>query len=268
MRHAEPGTVRRLPYYPVLSILRCPVGCVSAILRALSNAMAADNPSAPNTTLRSRWLPIGVLLVLVCATTAAAISGNHLRFNDELEYDSLANSLLHAHNYALRGAPTGWWPPGYPFAVAAAYSLFDAPVSAKILNAICLALAVFAAARLAQRIHIRSSSIVPYVALCYPVLLYTASALYPQMLGCLLLTSVMVLISANPLSLAATALAGLLYGLLCLTIPAFLVLLPLLLAFIFLADGVAFLKRSFLKACIVAIMTVVTISPWTMAVSI
>src|ERR1700733_8614359 len=186
--------------------------------------------------LRPRMLLLGILLILIGGATLAVKSGDSFRFDDELRYHDLAHSLLHNHAYATQGgAPTAWWPPGYPFAISGVYAVWDRPLAAKFLNVACLALAVFGAALLAGRQHRNGILVTPYMALCYPIFFYTASCLYPQTLGSLLLVIVIGIVSNPPFSRAGAVLAGLTYGLLCLTIPAFMLLLPLVLVFIMLA---------------------------------
>ncbi|MGO9993186.1 MAG: hypothetical protein ACLPTF_11835 [Steroidobacteraceae bacterium] len=213
--------------------------------------------------LRSRTLMLGILLIVLGATTVAVRSGEAFRYDDELRYHDLANSILHKHAYATQsGNPTAWWPPGYPILLSAAYAVLDRPMAAKILNVVCLTLAVFAAALLARRQNHNGMLISPYIALCYPILFYTASCLYPQSVGCLLLIVVVGLISSESLTRAGSVLAGILYGALCLTIPAFLMLLPLCAAFIVIS-GRNDSKRSLIKACIFAVGTVIVLVPWT-----
>jgi 4-amino-4-deoxy-L-arabinose transferase-like glycosyltransferase len=214
--------------------------------------------------IRARPLLIGIFLILAAGFAIAVISGDKLRYDDELRYHILADSVLHKHVYeSVDGVPTAWWPPGYPVAISAAYAIVDRPLSAKFLNVICLALATLAAAVLARRQHYNGMLIAPYLALCYPILLYTASTLYPQTLGSLLILWVIYLVSADTLTRTKAAAAGFVYGLLCLTIPAFLMLFPLVLAFI-VFDRRDRLKQRLTKAAIVAAVAFMTVVPWTL----
>lgn len=218
--------------------------------------------SASPAAVHSRSLRIGLLLIAVCATIVVVGSGDRLRFDDEFRYQELANSLLQRHAYAAPdGTPTAWWPPGYPFAVSAVYALWHRPLAAKLLNVLCLTLAVYTAALLARRLYRNASSLTPYMALCYPIFLYVAGTLYPQLLGSLLFLCALALLSSDSLSRARAATAGLVYGLLCLTVPAFLLLLPLVLIYIALGTH-ASLRETLVKAGIVAAMTALTLSPW------
>jgi hypothetical protein len=212
----------------------------------------------------ARALLIGFTLLITSALVVVIQSGNALRFDDELRYHDLANSILHDHGYAWPdGTLTAWWPPGYTFAVTAAYAVYDRPIAAKALNVGFLALATYFAMLTAQRLRQNSGLLVPYLVLCYPVLLYTASALYPQTLGSFLLILIVWLVSVEGLSIPRAAVAGVLCGVLCLAIPAFILTIPVLLVALLISGRTSF-NSSLAKVVVIAIVAMITISPWTM----
>lgn len=210
----------------------------------------------------SRAFLVGLFLLVVTAIAIAVSSGDTLRYDDEQRYHDLAISLTQKHEYASSdGRPTAWWPPGYPFAIGVAYVMDARPISAKLLNVAFLCLAVLVAGRLATRVQPNAAVFVPYLAMCYPVLLYTSSTLYPQILGTLLFLVAILLVSAERLSMAGAALAGLVCGTLCLTIPSFMLAMPILAAYVVLVGSTPY-RRSLLKAVLMGTITIATMTPW------
>ena len=70
--------------------------------------------------------------------------------------------------------------------------------------------------------------IAPVLVLCYPLLAYTASTLYPQTIGMLLLGVCVLLLVRKPDCWRSALLAGALYGFLILVLPSFLLLIAAL----------------------------------------
>ena len=110
------------------------------------------NSGVAPTSRSLRPFLIGILFLVTCALVVAFSSRDALRFDDELRYHNLADSLLHKHEYVSPdGTATAWWPPGYPFAISAVYAVDDRPLSAKLLNVVFLGLAVCVAAVLVRQ---------------------------------------------------------------------------------------------------------------------
>jgi hypothetical protein len=176
---------------------------------------------------------LGLVLLFACALAVSLRSGDSLRYLDEGDYDQLASSLVHSRTFAFAdGSPTAWRPPGYPAVIAAAYVFVERPVAAKIENVCILMLATLALGTIATRMHANAGFITPFLMFGYPLLIYAASVLYPQVLGCLLLTMTVLLLSGAQLSGRFAVVAGLGYGILILAIPYFMLMLPVLLAYV------------------------------------
>jgi hypothetical protein len=206
---------------------------------------------------------IGILLVFAGSALLAVWSGDSLRYVDEVDYDQLAKSLVHQHEFVTySGRITLFRPPGYAFALAAIYEVVQSPVVAKLLNCLALAASGYLLMRLSRRLFPSYAALAPYLVLFYPVFLYAASTLYPQTIGGLLFLATILLVSgaeAGPMRLVG---AGILYGALCLAIPSFLYITPFLLGY--LLFGRRRPDRSSLVSCIVfGTAIALTIAPWT-----
>ena len=205
---------------------------------------------------------IGVGLVLACALAIVIFSGDTLRYIDEQDYQEMAQVLIQKHAFLDEGGgPTALRPPGYPLVIALTYLVTERPLAVKFLNALFLAATAYMLCLLARRMFPWSFDLAPYLLLCCPIFFYTASTLYPQTLGGMLLVATILLISRRPLTISAAAAAGLLYGFLCLSIPSFLLLIPLLAAFVVLARTDS-LKSSMFRAFVLVAASVVAIAPW------
>jgi hypothetical protein len=98
--------------------------------------------------------------------------------------------------------------------------------------------------------------------LCYPLFSYAASTLYPQSLGTLLFLAVIFVLLRFPHDSRAALAAGLGFGFLVLTIPSFLLLLPILAGVLLLVDrpcAFASLRRPFFFV----ISAFLVVIPWT-----
>jgi hypothetical protein len=207
---------------------------------------------------------VGLALLLAVALAVGIDSGNSLRYSDEGDYAQLTRSLIHDHIFALAdGAPTAYRPPGYPAVIVPAYLIAERPIAAKIENAILLLLAAITLGVVARRIHPNAGSITPFLVLGYPLLLYAASVLYPQVLGCLLLTTTIMLLFADQLPARHAVVAGLCYGVLILAIPYFIFLLPVIGAIGFFRRDLRWLDKIH-KLLLLGTAALLVVIPWTM----
>jgi hypothetical protein len=206
----------------------------------------------------------GLALLLAAALALDLLSGDHLSYSDERDYSSLAQSLVHNGTFAYaNGRIIESRPPGYPFLIAAIYSVIERPVAVKFANALFLVLATLLLGSLAADVDGRAPALVPYLTLAYPLLLYAAGTLYPQILACLLLT-VVVLLTARPRPAPRdVVLAGIAYGMLILAVPYFLALLPLFAGYVFVWSAGSRL-RSALLAAVLVLASAVIVAPWTL----
>ena len=206
---------------------------------------------------------LGLALLIIGNLIVTVQSGDSLRYVDESDYEQLARSIVHRHTFAWpNGQLTMSRPPGYPAVIAAVYSVIESPLAAKIANTLFLTLAALALGQLARRIEPRADALVPYLILIYPLLIYAASLLYPQIWGCLLLTLVIGLIGGERFTAGKALIAGLLYGVLILSIPYFLALLPLIALFVCLRDGRP-RWPSIRLAALTFTVSVVVVATWT-----
>jgi hypothetical protein len=205
-----------------------------------------------------------VVFIFLASCTLAWMSGDQLRYPDEKDYSSLAQSMLEGKGYANdAGEPTAYRPPGWPIVLSAVYSLSAQPVAAKLLNALALASTAWLLSSLVARNTPQGRIFVPLLLLLYPVAWYTATTLYPQTVGTALLAAVLVLLNQDIRSVTRCSIAGFLLGFLILMIPAFLLATPLLLAGLYLSNRKIlslFVKRAVLILCCAAAIVV----PWTM----
>ena len=116
--------------------------------------------------------------------------GERLRYIDERDYFTLAENLLQFRAYSSDGInPSAFRPPGYPMLLAA-MRLLGAPIfMLRMLNFVALAAIVVLLQRWTVRLfqHRGISVVAAGLPLCYPVLFYTAGALYPQIIAAFLL---------------------------------------------------------------------------------
>jgi hypothetical protein len=228
---------------------------------------AAQGEAAQSTARvgRSRlYLYAGLLVLIACAIFLDLQSGDSLHYKDEMDYEQIARSIVHHFSVAddtgqlLMGRP-----PGYPAAIALVYTAIERPVAAKLENAFFLTLAVLALIVLARRIEPRSVALVPYLVLAYPLVMYAATVLYPQVAGCLLITLVVLLVAGERFTSREAAAAGLAYGVLILAIPYFILLLPLV--GLFLVVSRAGIKWPAVKpAVLMMIVAAMVVVPWTL----
>jgi hypothetical protein len=206
---------------------------------------------------------LGLVILFVCGIAVGLRSGDSLRYLDERDYEQLARSLLHNQTFAFAdGNPTAWRPPGYPAFIAVAYVIAERPLAAKVENVCILIFAALALGIAANRIHPNAGAITPFLVLGYPLLIYAASVLYPQVLGCLLLTIIVLLLSAEELSKRSAAFAGLVTGILILAIPFFILILPVLAAFVLFRRDLQYLVR--LRATILFVAAAaLVVTAWT-----
>jgi hypothetical protein len=209
------------------------------------------------------YLYAGLLVLIGCVVLLDLHSGDSLRYQDEQEYEEIARSILHHFSVADQtGRLMMGRPPGYPAAIALAYAVIENPVAAKLENALFLALAVLTLVMLTRRIEPRAGPLVPYLVLAYPLVAYAATVLYPQIAGCLLLTLIVLLVTEDRFTSRRAIAAGLAYGVLILTIPYFILLLPFVGAFALLGRG-GIRWPAFAPTVLMICVAAAVVVPWT-----
>ncbi|MBP7275267.1 MAG: hypothetical protein KBA51_03600 [Kiritimatiellae bacterium] len=170
-------------------------------------------------------------MIFMASAAIGFHGGDRLRYPDERSYDALARSIMSGGGYSTPdGRPTAFRPPGWPMIMAGVYQLWPHPVAAKVFNAAAYAGAAALLSVLAARIHPSARPLVPLLMLGYPLGLYSASTLYPQTFGTLLLAAILVLLWNRGGGIWHGIFAGILLGALILTIPSFMLVVPLILA--------------------------------------
>jgi hypothetical protein len=101
----------------------------------------------------------------------------------------------------------------------------------------------------------------PALVLCYPLLFYTASTLYPQTLGTLIFALCIYLLLASPESAPRAVTFGFLFGFLVLLIPSFLLLAPIFPVYLVWAGR--FKKLSWRNAILLSLCATLVVMPWT-----
>jgi 4-amino-4-deoxy-L-arabinose transferase-like glycosyltransferase len=170
-----------------------------------------------------------VVLNLLLAGGYAIRLGRAVRFHDEQVYLDIVNSLGYDHGYSVDGVvPTAYRPPGYlflllPFHLASGGSI----VALRMVGVLALAGTVWFVYLLGRRAHTPATgAIAAVVVACYPLLIFTATTLYPQV-PALFLLLVTVEMSARALPengrarLGYALFAGLVAGMLIITVPTF-----------------------------------------------
>ena len=162
--------------------------------------------------------------LFVVALVYCVATGDALRYTDENQCHLLICNIVSGKGYAaVPGQPTAFRPPGFPCAMSLAYLVWNRPLAAKVVNVVCLFLTAFFLYLLVERERPRAGLFVPILVLLYPVLTYTTSTLYPQTLGTTLFVLVLFLLYRFGSTGGGAALAGIVMGMLILTIPTFLV---------------------------------------------
>ena len=181
---------------------------------------------------RHRWMLSVFCLAVVLRLIWVAVCPV-VQFSDFKGYDDLAEGIRDSGTYCLGGRPSAIWPPGYPFLLAATYSIFGQDqFPAKIANVFLggvLALGMYLLAREAgSESCARWAS---FMAAVYPPLVMTASLLASENLfiPLMIFGLIFFLRGCRENKIAFFALAGGLLGLAAM-VRSGIYLLPILLA--------------------------------------
>lgn len=186
---------------------------------------------------------VAVGLSLVIGGGYSLVLGGELRFHDEHVYVGIVRSLADGHGYSLDGIqPTAYRPPGYLFLLLPVYLATGGSVLAmRLVGVLALTGSVWFTYLLGRRLHTPGTgALAALLVACYPLLVFTATTLYPQLPALfLLLLTVELAMRALPEEGGGTrgrlgwaVLAGSAGGLLVLTVPTFGVTAVLLVVFV------------------------------------
>jgi 4-amino-4-deoxy-L-arabinose transferase-like glycosyltransferase len=211
-----------------------------------------------------------VLFTVTCLFTGIGISvikGFHATLSyDEIDYDLLAQRILHGEGYRTELGPTAHKSPGYPYVVAIIYSLAGegnyAAVRAvqAVLNALT-ALLIYSTAR---RLFGQMTAMVAGIGWAfYPLAIYMSAQLYTETLTVAILVLFLFFLS-DPRSdkLATTVAAGILAGLLLLTRSSFLGVFGLLLIARLLVNCANRSLRGIYSTVLMLLFAVLVVAPW------
>lgn len=206
-----------------------------------------------------------LLLVLVSVAVAmgiALMSGQAIRYEDERDYFGLAQRVSQGLGYVTPAlTPTAYRPPGYPLLMVPFAGAACGVLWLKLLNAALLGVALC----LMRALVARETPLVAWMAggaaLCYPVWLYAASTLYPQILCMVLLLALVYLLSSRTASWWAFLCAGVLFGYLILVAPSFQLLGPVLALYVA-VWGPFTVGRNLVAAAVLGGVTLLTLAPW------
>lgn len=202
-------------------------------------------------------------LVLFGACTVLTLGTGYfltssLTWADEREYYTLAGNLFAHSIYSTNGhAPTAFRPPGYAFFLSWWFYLGSSVSFLRRVNLCLWLLSVLLTYKVTETLIGRRSAVMSTVLiLAYPMLLYTAAFLYPQILGAdLFLIFLYLHLRYRERSGVATAATGLVFGFLILTLPIYVFALP---AFHFLIKR----RAGIFRAMIVASLAILLAGLW------
>jgi 4-amino-4-deoxy-L-arabinose transferase-like glycosyltransferase len=163
--------------------------------------------------------------VLAAGSVLAFREGGELEYFDEREYLTMADNFVEHHRYTVDGVnPTAYKPPVWPLLLAVLRWIGFSVVGLRVANVVMLAVVVLLGSLLARRIAGRTAGALAAVLIAvFPVGLYAATTLYPQVLGAGLVLGALLLAMAVPDSARPMRLAvgiGVCVSVLILTVPS------------------------------------------------
>jgi 4-amino-4-deoxy-L-arabinose transferase-like glycosyltransferase len=214
--------------------------------------------------LRTKRVFLLVLFSILFWLTAIFYSlylGDNLRFPDEKVYfNDYGQNIATSNIYSSDGiSPTAFHPPLYPLLIGILIKAGFGVVGMHLVNYAALFVAIWIVYRLLIKQNFRFAPIISVVLIFgYPVLFYTAGTLYPQTIGGMFLLLALFYYWTPISTIKSIILTGLFLGLSILTIPTFLFVLPFLILFSLLTR-----KKTLSWMILLAVITFLTISPWT-----
>ncbi len=204
-------------------------------------------------------LALSILIVLVGILYSFYL-GNILRFWDEHEYYDLAKNLATKHIYSLDGEhPSAFRPPVYPFLLSLLISLGASISSLRILNFIILGLSIYLLYLIVKNQSSKFAGLISaLLAVCYPVLFYSASIFVSELLGIFLFLLILLLLfSTERVTTKSYILIGFLYGFLLHTVPSFIFSLFIIILWLLFSQREKKIKAVF--AIVLPVLLIITI---------
>lgn len=204
-----------------------------------------------------------ILMTILVLTSSVfvLVSGTEQRYHDELEYYAIAINLVEGKGFSLDGiTPTAYRPPVYPALLAVCLYVSGGILLAKILNVAFIFLSALCYSKIASRLSDGSRVYVPLLFLMYPVVTYSATTLYPQLFGMLLLGWIFLIILEQGECVAGAIKAGSILGVLILAIPGFMLCAPVISLGFLCAQGTVIRQKIISSVwCLLVCMLVVSI---------
>lgn len=189
--------------------------------------------------------------------------GEQLRFlPDERDYVTLAENLAIKQIYSLDGTePTAYRPPGYPLFLSIFHIMGARIVHFRAINFVLVGLSIYVIYRiLIERYSPLAAVVGAGLVVFYPVVFFTAGTLYPQTLATFLFLLACYHLTGDYKGWGNFVLAGLVLGYLLLTVPTFVVIVPVFGVLYWLKrDGMAmksFFLTLYLMVLVVGVWTV------------
>ena len=208
-----------------------------------------------NFVSRKRFL-IAVLVSGATCIVAYVMFGGELRFSDEIEYDTISETILSCGVFGYScEMPTAYRPPGYVFFLSALKLIHNNLIFVQAAQIILWTASALLASEIANRLADKEAAAVAFIlALGYPTFVFTATTLYPQtLLAFLLLTTLCLLFCRKREAFTFWRLValGVAMAWLVLTNPLALIYLPFFLAVAYFYQAVP------LRQCVAILMAVI-----------
>lgn len=188
-----------------------------------------------NSTNKSQYsvLLSVISFIIIGGLIYSLILGDRLRFQDEGHYLRMANNLIKhkIYSYDIYAVhPTAFHPPGYALIIATFLWFGGGILSLRMVNFISLIICVYLLFSILKRHGLDTGAKwTPVIILCYPVLFFTASTIYPQIIATTIFVSIIYLTDKYEAKTSIALLKGMLYGVLILISPSFTMVLPIML---------------------------------------
>ncbi|MDO8281342.1 MAG: glycosyltransferase family 39 protein [Thermodesulfovibrionia bacterium] len=169
-----------------------------------------------------RIVLILALMVFIAGVIYSVYLGDNIRFQDELEYHTLAENLVLKHKYTLDGVnPSAFRPPVYPFLLSIILFIGGGITSLRLINFLAFSASIFLLYLIVKNHSSAFAGLLSAVlVICYPVLFYGSGILMTEPLGFFLFLLILLLISSEKAnSLMYFLITGLFCGLLLHTVP-------------------------------------------------
>jgi len=205
-----------------------------------------------------------LLAILLVSVIFNIFSSNKIVYMDERDYVALSEKIFTYHQYIGEDMQsTAYRPPLYPLVLSTfSWVSCNKIIILKILNSIFLVLAALLYGLIIAEKDNRKAQIVCVALIAvYPIFYFTSSLLYPQIFGAMLFAFISWIILKFKTK-KELVIAGILYGLLILAVPLFILTLPLVAIFIFFDSNLK-LSVKFLRPIIFCSLAAVVVLCWT-----